>query len=150
VYYAQKNIFLTVNTQKISIFLTSYFCVYFSERSPSEKYFSDGIRIFLCVFARTEECEFPVVRPCNGLERSLLRPVRPGSQSIMIMIASIFFPRTYGKIVYLFHEALFGCYQIHLNPYVLRWFGVEFSSCLIPIQPNIYGSIRIRLHPNKA
>jgi len=61
VYYAQKNIFLTVNTQKISIFLTSYFCVYFSERSPSEKYFSDGIRIFLCVFARTEECEFPVV-----------------------------------------------------------------------------------------
>ena len=81
-YYAQKNIFLTVNTQKISIFLTSYFCVYFSERSPSEKYFSDGIRIFLCVFARTEECEFPVVfihsvnPQSKGIEKSYFLQVK--------------------------------------------------------------------------
>ena len=38
-----------------------YFCGYFSEGTPSEKYFSDGIRIFLCVFAHTEKTEFPVV-----------------------------------------------------------------------------------------
>jgi hypothetical protein len=29
--------------------------------TPSEKYFSDGIRFFLWVFAHAEESEFPVV-----------------------------------------------------------------------------------------
>jgi hypothetical protein len=81
VYYAQKNIFLTVNTQKISIFLTSYFCVYFSERSPLEKYFSDGIRIFLCVFACTEECEFPAVYPLKHVSDWSTRPVLAGTAS---------------------------------------------------------------------
>ena len=33
----------------------------FSDGTPSEKYFSVGIRIFLWVFARTEKCEIPVV-----------------------------------------------------------------------------------------
>ena len=55
-----EKLFLTVNSQKNFIFLSLYFCGYFSESTPSEKYFSDGIRIFLCVFAHTEECEFPV------------------------------------------------------------------------------------------
>ena len=30
-------------------------------RIPSEKYFFDGIRIFVCVFAHTEKSEIPVV-----------------------------------------------------------------------------------------
>ena len=56
-----EKLFLTVNPQKNSIFLSLYFCGYFSEGTPSEKYFSDGIRIFLCVFAHTEKSEIPVV-----------------------------------------------------------------------------------------
>ena len=56
-----EKLFLTVNPQKNSIFLSLYFCGYFSEGTPSEKYFSDGIRIFLCVFAPTEKSEIPVV-----------------------------------------------------------------------------------------
>ena len=47
--------------RKFFIFLSLYFYGYFSEGTPSEKYFSDGIRIFLCVFAHTEKSEFPVV-----------------------------------------------------------------------------------------
>ena len=47
-------------------------------------------------------------------------------------------------------EALFGCCRIHLNPHVLEWIGVEFSSSSTPIHPNTYGLMRIRLHPNKA
>ena len=50
-----EKLFLTVNSQKNVIFLSLYFCGYFSEGTPSEKYFSDGIRIFLCVFAHTEK-----------------------------------------------------------------------------------------------
>jgi len=50
-----EKLFLTVNPQKNLIFLSLYFCGYFSEGTPSEKYFSDGIRIFLCVFAPTEK-----------------------------------------------------------------------------------------------
>ena len=50
------------------LFLTLYFRVYFSEGTPSEKYFSDGIRIFLCVFAHTEKNEIPVVTPGNSEE----------------------------------------------------------------------------------
>ena len=56
-----EKLFLTVNSQKIFIFLSLYFCGYFSEGTPSEQYFSDGIRIFLCVFAHTEKSEIPVV-----------------------------------------------------------------------------------------
>ena len=56
-----EKLFLTVNPQKNSIFLSLYFCGYFSEGTPIEKYFSDGIRIFLCVFAHTEKSEIPVV-----------------------------------------------------------------------------------------
>jgi len=65
-----EKLFLT-HPQKNLIFLSLYFCGYFSEGTPSEKYFSDGIRIFLCVFARTEKCKIPVVtqqhidRHCN-------------------------------------------------------------------------------------
>jgi len=33
----------------------------FSEGTPSEKYFSDGIRIFPWVFARIEKFKIPVV-----------------------------------------------------------------------------------------
>jgi len=43
------------------IFLSFYFCVLFSDGTPSEKYFSVGIRIFLWVFARTGVFEFPVL-----------------------------------------------------------------------------------------
>ena len=56
-----EKLFLTVNPQKNSIFLSLYFCGYFSEGTPSEKYFSDDIRIFLCVFTPTEKSEIPVV-----------------------------------------------------------------------------------------
>jgi len=56
-----EKLFLTVNLQKNSIFLSFYFCVYFSDGTPLEKYFSDGIRIVLWVFAHTEQIEFPVV-----------------------------------------------------------------------------------------
>ena len=56
-----EKLFLTANTQNNWIFLSLYFCGYFSEGTSSEKYFSDGIRIFLCVFAHTEKCEIPVV-----------------------------------------------------------------------------------------
>jgi hypothetical protein len=48
------------HTENINFSDIIFLCV-FSERSPLEKYFSDGIHIFLCVFARTEECEFPAV-----------------------------------------------------------------------------------------
>ena len=57
-----EKLFLTVNTQNNWIFLSLYFCGYFSEGTPSEKYFSDGIRIFLCVFAPTEKSQIPVVK----------------------------------------------------------------------------------------
>ena len=54
-----EKLFLTVvNPQKNLIFLSLYFCWYFSEGTPSEKYFSDGICIFLWVFARTENARF--------------------------------------------------------------------------------------------
>jgi len=62
-----EKLFLTVNPQKNSIFLSLYFCGYFSEGTPSEKYFSDGIRIFLCVFAPTEKSEIPVVNRAASL-----------------------------------------------------------------------------------
>jgi hypothetical protein len=51
-----EKLFLTANRQK-----TFYFCVYFFVSTPLEKYFSDGICIFLCVFAHREEFEFPAV-----------------------------------------------------------------------------------------
>jgi len=54
-----EKLFLTVNSQKIFIFLSLYFCGYFSKGTPSEKYFSDGIRIF-SVCSHTK-CEIPVV-----------------------------------------------------------------------------------------
>ena len=47
-----EKLFLTTNTQNNWIFLLLYFC----------GYFSDGIHIFLCVFAHTEECEFLEVK----------------------------------------------------------------------------------------
>ena len=56
-----EKLFLMVNPQKNWIFLSLYFCGYFSEGTPSEKYFSDGIHIFLCVFAHTEKRDIPVV-----------------------------------------------------------------------------------------
>jgi len=56
-----EKLFLTVNPQKNWIFLSLYFCGYFSEGTPSEKYFSDGIRIFPWVFAPSEKIEIPVV-----------------------------------------------------------------------------------------
>ena len=42
------------------MFPSLYFCVYVSDGTPSENYFSDGIRIVLCVFAHTEQFEFLV------------------------------------------------------------------------------------------
>ena len=42
-------------------FFSFYFRVLFSDGTPSEKYFSVGIRIFPWVFAHTEIFEFPVV-----------------------------------------------------------------------------------------
>ena len=45
-----EKLFLTVNPQKNLIFLSLYFCGYFFEGTPSEKYFSDGIRIFFVCF----------------------------------------------------------------------------------------------------
>jgi len=36
-------------------------------------------------------------------------------------------------------EALFGCYRIHLNPHVLEWTRVEFSSNSTQIHPNTCG-----------
>ena len=56
-----EKLFLTVNPQKNSIFLSFYFCVLFSDGTPSEKYFSMGIRIFPWVFTHTEVFEFPLV-----------------------------------------------------------------------------------------
>ena len=56
-----EKLFLTVNPQKKSIFLSFYFCGLFSDGTPSEKYFSDDIRIFPWVFAPTEKIEIPVV-----------------------------------------------------------------------------------------
>jgi len=50
-----EKLFLTVNPQKKSIFLSFYFCGLFSDGTPSEKYFSDGIRIFPWVSAHTEK-----------------------------------------------------------------------------------------------
>ena len=64
-----EKLFLTVNTQNNWIFLSLYFCGYFSEGTPSEKYFSNGIRIFLCVFAHTEKCEIPVVQDTQRKKR---------------------------------------------------------------------------------
>jgi len=34
-------------------------------------------------------------------------------------------------LVPVFLKASFGCYQIHLNPYVVGWIGVEFSYVLV-------------------
>ena len=61
-----EKLFLTTNTQNNWIFLSFYFRVYFFEGTQSEKYFFDGIRIFLCVFTHTEVFEFPIVHvlPC--------------------------------------------------------------------------------------
>ena len=56
-----EKLFVMVNPHKNSIFLSFYFCVLFSDGTPSEKYFSMGIRIFPWVFAHTEIFEFPVV-----------------------------------------------------------------------------------------
>ena len=71
-----EKLFLTVNPRKNSIFLSFYFRGYFSVGTPSEKYFSMGIRIFPWVFAHTEQFEFPVVRDENGTDifRSYSRP----------------------------------------------------------------------------
>ena len=63
-----EKLFLTVNPQKNSIFLSLYFCGYFSEGTPSEKKFSDGIRIFPWVFAPSEKIEIPVVRRGRALK----------------------------------------------------------------------------------
>ena len=52
-----EKLFLTVNPQKILIFVSLYFCGLFSDGTPSEKYFSDGIRIFPWIFAHTEKKE---------------------------------------------------------------------------------------------
>jgi hypothetical protein len=54
-----EKLFLTANQQKKLIFLSCYFYVLFSVSTPSEKYFSIGIRIF-CRFL-TEVIEIPVV-----------------------------------------------------------------------------------------
>ena len=56
-----EKLFLTVNPQKKSIFLSFYLCGLFSDGTSSEKYFSDGIQIFPWVFAHTEKREIPVV-----------------------------------------------------------------------------------------
>jgi len=56
-----EKLFLTAKTQNNWIFLSLYFCGYFSEGTPLEKHFSDGIRIFLYVFAPTEKSEIAVV-----------------------------------------------------------------------------------------
>ena len=68
-----EKLFLTVNPQKKSIFLSPYFCGLFSDGTPSEKYFSVGIRIFPWVFAHTEIFEFPVVAVvwCSGIMNKL-------------------------------------------------------------------------------
>ena len=57
-----EKLFLTVNPQKKSIFLSFYFCGLFSDGTPSEKYFSEGIRIFPWVFAPSEKIEILVVK----------------------------------------------------------------------------------------
>jgi len=62
-----EKLFLTANRQKNSIFLSFYFCVLFSDGTPSEKYFSVGIRIFLWVFAHTGVFKFPVVHVSTPL-----------------------------------------------------------------------------------
>jgi len=64
-----EKLFLTANRQKNSIFLTFYFCVLFSGGTPSEKYFSVGIRIFLWVFTRIGVFEFPVVQGAGSKRR---------------------------------------------------------------------------------
>ena len=57
-----EKLFLTANRQKnSSILLSFYFCGLFSDGTPSEKYFSVGIRIFPWVFAHIEIFEFSVV-----------------------------------------------------------------------------------------
>jgi len=45
--------FLTANRQKNRISLSSYPCQLFSIGTPSEKYFSIGIQIFLSIFTHT-------------------------------------------------------------------------------------------------
>jgi len=47
-------------------------------------------------------------------------------------------------------KALFGCCRIHLNPHVLEWIEVEFSSISTSSHLNTRGLMRIRLHPNKT
>ena len=58
--------------------------MYFSEGTQSEKYFSDGIRIFLCVFAHTEKCEFPVVNQKNASTESLQNNNLEGRRNVVV------------------------------------------------------------------
>jgi hypothetical protein len=45
---------------------------------------------------------------------------------------------------------LFGCCRLRLNPHVLEWIGVKFSSSSTLIHPSTCGLMRIRLNLNKA
>ena len=47
-------------------------------------------------------------------------------------------------------RALFGCSQIHINPYILRWVEVKLELNSTPIHFNTCGLRWIRQHPNKV
>ena len=78
-----EKLFLTVNPQKNWIFLSLYFCGYFSEGTPSEKYFSDGIRIFPWVFAPSEKIEIPVVNIGYELHWTGSKQLQPCHQCLI-------------------------------------------------------------------
>jgi hypothetical protein len=48
------------------------------------------------------------------------------------------------------HLGLVWCCRIHLNPHMLRWIGLEFSSCFTPIHPDTLVLRWVWQHPNKT
>ena len=49
-----------------------------------------------------------------------------------------------GMVILCYSKPLFGCCQIHLNPRVLRWIGLEFTSNSTPVPPPMW----IHANPN--
>jgi hypothetical protein len=78
-------------TEKMFLMVV-FLCVFFRWYTVRNiKYFSDSIRIFLCVFAHTEECEFPVVCSCGVQgpnDRSCFSIIFAGHQEGDIAISS--------------------------------------------------------------